>query len=200
MQVNLINILYLCFRLAPFIIVSYFALQSMFNQELRGVIYLVGLLAATVITILIGNILPSQEMDMSIDSSYKKAKCNYLTIGAGDQPLSKLPLSQTVFGYTLGYLSYFITVNDLQKQNITTFVFFTVLILADMYWSTSNGCSVGSMLFASVIIGLIVGAFWGLIIDITNVSSFKYYSGVSSQDVCSKPSKSLYRCRAVSKK
>jgi len=200
MQVNIINILYLFFRLAPFIIVSFFALQSMFNQDLRGVIYLVGLLVATVITIMIGNILPTQELNLSIDSTYKKAKCNYLTIGSGDQPLSKLPLSQTVFGYTLGYLSYFISVNNMQMQNITTFVFFSVLILADMYWNVTNACSMGSLLLAAVVIGLIVGAFWGLIIDTTNVSSFKYYSGVSNQDVCSKPSKSLYRCRAVSKK
>jgi len=150
--------------------------------------------------ILIGNILPRQEMDMSVDSSYKKAKCNYLTIGAGDQPLSKLPLSQTVFGYTLGYLSYFIAVNNMQNQNIGTFIFFSIIILADIYWNSVNGCSPGSLLLTALVIGGIAGAFWGLIIDASNVSSFKYYSGVSNQDVCSKPSKSLYRCRAVSKK
>ena len=44
MDFNLINILYMFFRLAPFIIVSYFTLQSIFNQDLKGVIYLIGLL------------------------------------------------------------------------------------------------------------------------------------------------------------
>ena len=200
MQLNIINIIYLCFRLAPFIIVSYFALQSMFNQDLRGIIYLVGLLLASVITILIGNILPTQKFDIGTDSTYKNEKCNFLTIGSSGEPISKLPLSQTVFGYTLGYLSYFITVNNMQIQNIATFVVFGLLILADIYWNIKNACSVGSMLLTSVVLGLIIGAFWGMIIDMSNVPSFKYYSGVSNQDVCSKPSKSLYRCRAVSKK
>ena len=44
MDFNIINILYMFFRLAPFIIVSYFTLQSIFNQDLKGVIYLIGLL------------------------------------------------------------------------------------------------------------------------------------------------------------
>ena len=58
-QLNIVSLIYLFFRLAPFIIVSYFALQSLFNQDLKGVIYLVGLLIASVVTILVGNILPS---------------------------------------------------------------------------------------------------------------------------------------------
>ena len=43
MDFNIINILYMFFRLAPFIIVSYFTLQSIFNQDLKGVIYLIGI-------------------------------------------------------------------------------------------------------------------------------------------------------------
>jgi hypothetical protein len=51
MEVNLLSISYLFFRLAPFIIVCFFTLNSIFNQDLRGIIYLCGLLIliATVI-------------------------------------------------------------------------------------------------------------------------------------------------------
>jgi hypothetical protein len=51
MEVNLLSISYLFFRLAPFIIVCFFTLNSLFNQDLRGIIYLCGLLIliATVI-------------------------------------------------------------------------------------------------------------------------------------------------------
>jgi hypothetical protein len=44
MEVNLLSISYLFFRLAPFIIVCFFTLNSLFNQDLRGIIYLCGLL------------------------------------------------------------------------------------------------------------------------------------------------------------
>ena len=57
MDLNVINILYMFFRLAPFIIVSYFTLQSLFNQDIKGVIYIIGLLVTSIIIVICGNIL-----------------------------------------------------------------------------------------------------------------------------------------------
>ena len=107
MDFNIINILYMFFRLAPFIIVSYFTLQSIFNQDLKGVIYLIGLLVASVVTVILGNILQKfSPPEGLMPTDYSKIRCTQLTLGKS-QPISILPLSQTVFGYTLSYLSYF---------------------------------------------------------------------------------------------
>jgi hypothetical protein len=199
MDLNIVNICYLFFRLAPFIIVCYFTLQSIFNQDLKGLIYLVGLIIASVFSIIIGNIIPQPDVALvSADNKYSKAKCNTLTIGA-NEPISRLPLSQTVFGYTLAYLSYFIGVHNLTTQNIPVFVIFPILILADIFWSVSNGCSSNEMLLSALIIGGTVGAIWGLVIDSTNMSNLTYYSGISNSQVCSQPKRSLYRCRSVKK-
>jgi len=191
MEINILNLFYLFFRFAPFLIVSYFTLQSIFNQDLKGVIYLIGLLIACVITVLFARLIP-ETPNPNIASSIK---CNQLTIGP-DQPLSKLPLSQTVFGFTLAYLSYFISINNLQTQNVPTFVVFPLFILGDMIWNIMNGCSTNILLMTALIIGGFVGAFWALIIDTINSPNLAYYSGIN-KEVCSRPTKSLYRCRAV---
>lgn len=199
MDLNIVNIAYLFFRLAPFIIVSYFTLQSIFNQDLKGLIYLVGLVIATVFTIVIGNIIPQPDQLLSgAGDKYSKLKCNTLTLGS-NEPISRLPLSQSTFGYTLAYLSYFIGINNLTSQNIPIFVIFPILIVADIFWSVSNGCSSNELLLSALIIGGAVGSLWGLIIDSTNMSSLTYYSGVSNSEVCSQPKRSLYRCRSVKK-
>lgn len=196
MELNIVNIIYLFFRLAPFIIVSYFTLQSIFNQDLKGLIYLIGLIVACVCAVLIGNVLPqTSNIIVNTDpNGYSKLKCNMLTLGSGE-PVSNLPLSQTVFGYTLAYLSYFIGVNNLQTQNIPTFVLFPIVILADFIWSTTNQCSSSEYLITALIIGGIVGALWAMIIDATKVANLTYFSGISNKDVCSQPSRSMYRCR-----
>ena len=196
MELNIISILYLFFRLAPFIIVSYFGLQSIFNQDLKGVIFLIGLLITSCITIMIGNILPTEKKGQGILSDYARSICNQLTLG-GNGPISKLPLSQTVFGYTLAYLSYFIANNNLVSQNIPTFIIFPVLIIADIFWSSANGCSTNILLITALIIGGIFGTLWAMFIEATNVPGLAYFSGISNKDVCSRPTKSLYRCRAV---
>jgi hypothetical protein len=198
MELNLISILYLFFRLAPFIIVSYFGLQSIFNQDLKGVIFLIGLLVTSVITVIVGNILPMQTKNDGVMSDFARKICNQLTIGSNG-PVSKLPLSQTVFGYTLAYLAYFIGINNLASQNIPTFIIFPILIVADIIWNTTQGCSTNILLLTSLIIGGIFGTLWGMIIEATNVPGLAYFSGISNKDVCSRPTKSLYRCRAVNK-
>ena len=198
MDLNIVNIFYLLFRLAPFIIVSYFTLQSIFNQDLKGLIYLFGLVVATVLTILIGNVIPFPNNPILSVDKYSKAKCNSLTLGS-DSPISRLPLSQTVFGYTLAYLSYFIGVNNLTTQNIPTFVIFPIIILADMFWNVSNDCSTNELLLSALIIGGAVGAIWALIIDSTKMANLSYFSGITNKDVCSKPSKQMIRCKQVDK-
>jgi hypothetical protein len=126
----------------------------------------------------------------------KQLKCNHLTIGANG-PISAFPLSQTVFGYTLAYLSYFISINNLVTQNIPIFIIFPILILADMIWNTANGCSTNAYLLSGLILGGIIGMLWAVIIDSMQIADLSYFSGISNKDVCSKPSRSLYKCRAA---
>ena len=196
MDLNIINILYMFFRLAPFIIICYFTLQSVLNQDLKGIIYLVGLVVTCGITTVIAATLPEEKGLMPSD--YSKIRCTQLTIG-NNQPLSKLPLSQTVLGYTLTYLSYFIGVNNLQTQNITTFILFPIMIIADIIWSTRNFCSTPKYLLISLIISGIIGFLWAILIESTGMPNLAYISGISNKDVCSRPSKSLYKCRPINK-
>jgi hypothetical protein len=199
MDLNIINILYMFFRLAPFIIVSYFTLQSVFNQDLKGLIYLIGLLVTSIVVVLLGNILKKFSPPKGLmPTDYSKIRCTQLTLG-NSQPISVLPLSQTVFGYTLAYLGYFISINNLQTQNIATFIIFPILIISDIMWSTVNICSSPKYLLISLILSALFGTLWAMIIDSTNSPDLAYMSGISNKDVCSKPTKSLYKCRPIKK-
>lgn len=196
MQLNIVSIFYLFFRLAPFIIVSYFSLQSIFNQDMKGLVFLIGLLITTFLTIFIGNVLPKGNNENMVQTDYAKAICNQLVLGS-NSPISTLPLSQTVYGFTLAYLTYFISTNNLASQNIPTFIIFPILIVGDIFWSSSNGCSTNILLITALIIAGILGTLWAIIIEGTNMPGLAYFSGISNKEVCNRPTKSLYRCRAV---
>ena len=47
MEANLFTIAYLFFRLSPFIIACFFSISSIFNNDMKGLIYLVGLILKT---------------------------------------------------------------------------------------------------------------------------------------------------------
>jgi hypothetical protein len=84
MELNIITLLYLFFRLAPFIIVCYFSLSSILNQDVKGLIYLIGLLIACFTTYLVGSIIPvsfTNIVDPAGNVGQVNGVCNLITIG-----------------------------------------------------------------------------------------------------------------------
>ena len=74
---NISSLLYLSFRLAPFIIVSVFSLTSIIHQDFKGLIYLGGLLFTSVFAIMFGNMFDSyfRKNNEELVGSEKFYKC-----------------------------------------------------------------------------------------------------------------------------
>ena len=196
MDLNLISIGYLCFFLAPFILVCFFTLNSIFNQDFKGLVYLIGLIVSCFITILIdksgiNNYLPAFEST----SADIPGVCNSISI-AGVTSISNLPLNQTIFGYTFAYLLYAILAPNpnLVLQNLPTIIFFPILIVIDIYWKLSNGCSEFWHMVAALIIGGLAGWTWGAIIGSSNTNLQYFAVAVHNTEICSAPSKQTFRC------
>ena len=198
-DLNLISILYISFRLAPFITVSFFSLSSLFNQDLKGLIYLVGLLLATFIAIIFGNSFSIFERpSLMEDGLYQNVShvCNLMTLSKSG-PMSNLPLSQIVFAYTFGYLFYVIFKYNLIMQNIPVLIIFPVLIITDWFWHASNSCASYLPLFVSTILGGALGVGWAYVIDSTGATKLQYYNLLSSKESCSVPSQQSFSCKIV---
>jgi hypothetical protein len=190
-ELNIVSILYISFRLAPFILVSFFSLSSIFNQDFKGLIYLAGLLITCFITILSGNLAPDEMTGNLNDNKI----CNLITLSS-EGPFSKLPLSQTVFGYTFFYLVYIIVKYNLVSENIPTLVIFPILIVADFIWNSMHQCSPPITIIASLLIGGTCGLLWSYIIDTTQMVNLQYFNGLSNNEVCTRPTKTTFKCKA----
>jgi hypothetical protein len=191
-MLNLTNIFYTAYRLFPFILVSFFTLSSLLNQDLKGIIYLAGLLIACFLSSVVGN---SDVFDAKLndtDDDYSKI-CNALVLGK-DSPFSRLPLSMTVFSYTFFYLIFVIAKYKLANQNVMSIILFIVLIIADWVWNTTFQCNSHERLFAALIIGCGVGLGWGAIIDSTKQVELQYFNGISNKNVCKVSAKQKFRC------
>lgn len=192
MELSIIEFGYWFLRLAPFILVCFFSLSSIFNQDLRGVIYLIGLLiACTVVKILDNFGFSLLQRDGTID---RPELCKIMTIGSTDGGISNLPLSQTTFGYTFAYLLFFIVKNKLELLNIPTIVFFPVLILADLIWNTRFNCYNLNQSTAALLCAAGVGLIWAYIIDATKSPNLPYFVGIKNDEICSRPSKQTFKC------
>jgi hypothetical protein len=188
MKLDFISISYLFLRLAPFIIVSFFSLASLFNQDFKGIIYLVGLITTAFITTLWGNMRGYEGVNSEAPI------CNMIEIGESGE-FSKLPLGQTVYGFTYAYLMYVISQNGYVMDNIPTVVFFPLISLFDMSWNIHHTCYNFTSLFVSLTIGVLCGVTWAAIIDSSGVTKLQYFNGISGNDVCDRPAKTTFRCK-----
>ena len=190
MDLNVIGFGYLFLRLAPFVLASFFTLASIFNQDFKGFIYLVGLLFSSFITMLAAKLPFISNLTRQTDAP---EICNVLTIGQTDS-LSDLPLGQSSINYTFAYLWYSMIHSDLVGQNIPTLVFFPLLIIFDFIWNFNNSCYSFFQLATSAGVGGLIGWLWAYIISTSKSPSLMYFSSLTNEDVCSRPTKSTFKC------
>uniref|UniRef100_A0A6C0KL06 Uncharacterized protein n=1 Tax=viral metagenome TaxID=1070528 RepID=A0A6C0KL06_9ZZZZ len=183
-------ILYTAFRLAPFILVSFFSLSSILNQDLKGLIYLAGLLFASFLAIMIGNM---DVFKKDVDTTDNDLICNVLTLTESGR-LSNIPLSMVVFAYTFFYLVDIIAHYKLANQNIPTLIIFPLLIIGEFIWNRAYGCASLSAIIAAFGVGSLMGWAWSAMIRSTGVVQLQYFNGISNAAVCSRPSKQKFKC------
>jgi hypothetical protein len=189
------NITYLFFRLFPIILPTYFILSSIFSMDIKGVIYLAGLMFAVILAILSDGSVPS------VPAGEQTEYCSTITL-SNNQPISKnIPLSQVVYIYTFCYLVYIIGTYDLWIQNVVTIILFGVLVIADIFWNLFVGqCSTIMGLFTAMVIGGGMGSLWAYLIDLSGAVNLQYFNGMSNRTVCMRPSQQYYQCSDTSQK
>jgi hypothetical protein len=185
---NVQSIMYIGFRLAPFILISFFALSSLFNSDIKGIIFLGMLLLNCFITISIGSALAEDTF-----ASNPNMICNSLTL-TRNGPLSRLPLNINILTFTLAYLAYIIGKYDLANNNIPTLVVLPMFILYQMYWSFTNGCNSLFYSMCSLILGGGMGTLFSYAIDRTGIVELQYFNGISNQEVCVRATNVKYKC------
>ena len=197
MNLNIISILYISFRLAPFILVSYLSLSSLFGGDYKAIVYLAGLLIACFFTSMTSNGLPAFILQTTEkEDDILPDVCNSITL-TGVSPFSKLPLSQTVFAFTYAYLLYVIYVHNIVNMNLPTIIIFPFLMLADLMWHYTYKCSSILSSLISISIGLVCGLCWGAIIDSSNATNLQYLNGISGQNTCSRPQSQKFKCSNI---
>lgn len=201
MSLDISNVAYLGFRMAPFIIVFYFLFQTILNFEIRGFIYIAGLLISCVL-IFFCNPLLSSILTPKSHLTSMNAKCNVISLGNEGSFLSEIPLSIAVYTYTFIYLLMFMiatgdNVNLALSQNIPTLVIFPLLCAFECFWITSNNCISNPffMIITSIVLSGSVAALWALLIISLKINKLYYTHNIDMGHVCDRPSKTLFRCK-----
>ena len=173
-------------------VACFFSIASIFNSDIKGFVYLIGLIFACTISIFLGNGIAEIIPDSFATLSDSLQICKLLSIG-GNSSISKVPLSLVVFSYTMFYLVFAIAISHLEITNIPTLTIFPMVILADLWWNVNNNCFTFVASLLAIIIAGGVGVLWSMLVYYKMPEAHYILTG-SSREFCYKPSKQAFKC------
>ena len=194
MEINFATLFYLFLRLAPFVLVCFFSLLSIFNFDLKGVVYLVGVIITMIVSIVLGNLItdtiPADPTEL----------CDIINLSNSSFP--SLPIGQSIIGFTSAYLISTLYFNDSNYKNNAilnnwpTIAFFSILVICDVYWNNyKNKCYgyIHSLITYSSSIG--IGILWSSIIFDTKTPSLQFFPKYKNNELCKRASEKTFKCR-----
>ena len=194
---NLVPLLYVGFRIIPFILVCFFVLSSILKTDVRGVIFL-GLLLINCSVVIMFNSLTGEVFNPETNE-INKPMCNALSIGNTNERISYIPLNINIVAFTYAYLVYLIAKKKQVGGNIHSIVFFAVLLSSMIAWEVLNTCASIGGIFMSLLFGIGLGVGFCEMLDVLafryNIKGLHFFSNITNDDdVCKMTNEDLFEC------
>ena len=189
LQPTLSNLIQFFSFISPFLLGFFLVLSSIFNQDIKGFIYLAGVLIATVINIFLLNIIRS-EADPNRDPICDLIDFNIFSMGGS---FNNPNLSASFLAFTFAYLILPMCYN--KQMNWVVLIFLILFMITNAITKKINNCSSWGGILVGTLIGLILGTLWYSILAITDNQKLLYFNEfVSNNVICERPSKQTFRC------
>lgn len=182
--------------LSPFLISFYFLISSILDNNLKGFVYLLGILLFSFSNVFLFQNFSNQEL---IDMEQKKPiSCGLLEFPFV-VPQTSVPCANSVFhGFTLSYL-YFSMKNN-SKYNPLLLIFLAIIFFVDTNTRLYNKCTIPMGIVIGFVFGIIYGLVWFSIWWAFNIKEVLYYDELVSNNVKCVETKKKFICKKSSKK
>ncbi len=189
LQFTITNILQFGAFISPFLLGFFLIMSSIFNQDIKGFIYLAGVLIATIINILLMNIIRHEA------SPNRAPICDVIDFnifavgGTFDNP----SLSSAFIAFTIAYLILPMIYNN--QMNYIVLVFLLAIFIINIFTKLTNKCTDMAGISVGSLIGFILGAFWYSLLSVTGNERLLYFNEfISNNVVCERPTKQSFKC------
>jgi hypothetical protein len=169
--------------ISPYLIVLVLLLNSIINSNIKGLIYLFGILILFFIVFLF-------QSSINVTS---EAIPSYCKLFSSSIPYYSIPsFNSAVFLFTLVYM-----VMPMFSSNVINLPFICILLIlfsVDATIRRQNKCTNLIGVFFGGIIGIIIGIMWYLIISSNSPELLYYDDLISNKVACSRPTQQKFKC------
>jgi hypothetical protein len=187
-QFTLPNIIQLSSALAPILLGFFMVMLSILNQNVKGIVYLGGVLIATVINIFIMNTIKS------VTSENASPVCSIVELPYLTRFNS--PNSSSVFiAFTFAYLFLPMRYNNMMNYPIIASLF--ALFAMDAVTKVTHFCTTPAGAVLGGLVGFLLGSAWYTVFNSSGAGNLLYFDEMESNAVvCKRPSKQTFKCSA----
>tara|TARA_Y100000816_G_C25775741_1_gene407029 strand:- start:49 stop:639 length:591 start_codon:yes stop_codon:yes gene_type:complete len=179
--------LYYISVVSPSVLVGFFVLLSVFNQNLKGLAYLVGICVLFTSMSTLQNMLKI----VDVDSSTSSAQCKSYGLFGGKS--GGLSYGILVYVFTFFYLLLPMIINGI--INMPLLFLLALMTIIDSIINVSGKCIKTKNIFISIIFGCLIGVSWSLLIYSIKPELTYHTDYITSNKLaCSLPSKQNFKC------
>ena len=183
---TLSNVLQFFSFISPTLLIFFLFLSSLFNQNLKGLVFIAGVLITSIFNVIFMNLIGSGRDENEAFS------CSLFDIPHVSQYNSPYP-SCLIIAFTIAYLVLPMKYNN--QMNYGVLVFLLVLLGIDIMTKVENKCTTFAGAGLGGLIGFLFGAIWYIIFHAAGFDSLLYFDELRSDNViCSRPTKQTFKC------
>ena len=169
--------------ISPYLIVLVLLLNSIINSNIKGLIYLFGVIILFFIVFLF----------QSSINVVSEGTPGYCRLFSSDIPYYSIPsFNSALFLFTLVYVLIPMIVNNI--INLPFITILLILFVVDAAIRRQNKCTSLIGVFFGAIIGIIIAILWYLIINSNSPELLYYDDLISNKVACSRPTQQKFKC------
>lgn len=187
MDLTLTNIFQFISAISPILLGFFMIMISIFNQDLKGFIYLAGILITGVVNIFLLNMIGSMKSDDT------PASCSLVNLPYNASKFNNPSLNSVFIAFTLIYL--LLPMKETNQLNYPIISFISILFVIDAINKVSSKCTTIAGVITGLLVGFLFGGLWYVIFRVSGYTSLLYYDNIASNKVyCSRPKKQAFKC------
>ena len=186
-DLTITNIFQFISALTPLLLIFFMVMISIFNQDLKGLVYLAGILIVSVVNIFLLNLIKSQRDPNS------GASCNIFNLPFNMTNYNVPSLNSVLISFTIAYL--FLPMIASNQMNYALIAVLLSVFAIDAVSKIMNKCTTAGGVIFGLLTGSLFGSLWYTLFHSTGYNSLLYFDEVVSNKVyCSRPKKQTFKC------
>lgn len=188
MQLNFSNMLKFFAAISPILLAFCLVMLSIFNSDIKGMVYLGGVLIASLINLFILNTLKVKSQTLIPPS------CNLIDFPFNLNEYVSPAFNSMFIAFTLAYL--YLPMQYISGINFPVLMFITGLLVLDGGTKIMGGCTTFSGVALGSLVGFVLGIIWFVLFFSTGHEDLLFFNVESSNNViCSRPKQQTFKCR-----